>query len=87
VVTIGELPESILKDAEMYAGCVAGAITKEDYMNVIRKAGFSDIQLHKEKEIIIPDDILRNHLPEEELNKFKKSQTGIFSITVSAKKA
>jgi ubiquinone/menaquinone biosynthesis C-methylase UbiE len=87
VVTVGQLPDAILKDAEMYAGCVAGAITKEDYMTVIRKAGFSEIQLHKEKEIVIPDEILRNHLTDDELNKFKQSQTGIFSITVSAKKA
>ena len=86
VVTVGELPESILKDAEMYAGCVSGAITKGEYINVIRKTGFSDIQLHKEKEILIPDEILLNHLTEKELNDFKQSQNGIFSITVSAEK-
>jgi SAM-dependent methyltransferase len=84
VVTIGKLPDSILKDAEMYAGCVAGAIPKEEYLSIIKKEGFSDIQLHKEKEIIIPDEILLNHLSEEELKTFKQSGTGIFSITISA---
>jgi len=86
VVVIGELPEPILKDAEMYAGCVSGAISKKEYVAVIKNTGFSDIQIHKEKEIVLPDEILSNYLDEKELEEFKQSRTGIYSITVSAKK-
>ena len=87
VVVVGKLPDSIIKDAQMYAGCVAGAIQKESYIETINKAGFANIQIHKEKEIILPDDILSNYLNEAEIKSFRHSGTGIYSITVSAQKS
>lgn len=86
VVLVGALPEGLRKDAEMYAGCVAGAIQKEVYMELIKANGFSEITIQKEKPIVIPDDILVNYLSAEEISKFKSGSTGIFSITVFAKK-
>ena len=71
----------------MYAGCVAGAIQKEVYLELINTNGFSNITIQKEKQIIIPDDILKNFLNEEELTSFKTGNTGIFSITVYAEKS
>ena len=87
VVLIGNLPEALRKDAEMYAGCVAGAIQKEVYLGLIKANGFSNITIQKEKPINIPDDILRNYLNEEELKSFESGNTGIFSITVYAEKS
>ena len=49
IVLTGDLPERIKNAAEMYAGCVAGAIQKKDYLNIITNAGFTNIQLQKEK--------------------------------------
>jgi len=86
VVTVGNLPDALLKSAEMYAGCVAGAISKDDYIRIIENSGFMDIRLHKEKEIILPDEILADYLSNEEVKNFKDSQTGIYSLTVTAKK-
>jgi len=86
VVLVGRLPEALQKDAEMYAGCVAGAIQKEVYMELIHHNGFEQITIQKEKAIVIPDDILVNYLNEQELADFKNGQTGIFSITVFARK-
>lgn len=86
IVLIGDLPEALRMDAEMYAGCVSGAIQKEEYLGYIEKQGFSNITLQKEKPIIIPDDILNKYLNEEELKSFKEGSTGIFSITVFATK-
>lgn len=86
VVLVGNLPEKLKNDAEMYAGCVAGAIQKEDYLALIEKNGFSNISLQKEKPIVIPDDILVNYLNAEELKEFKSGHTGIFSISVFAQK-
>lgn len=86
VVLVGDLPKGLQNDAEMYAGCVAGAIQKQVYLELIKLNGFTNITLQKEKPIIIPDDILKNYLNEEELNKFKNGTTGIFSITVYAEK-
>lgn len=87
VVIVGNLPEALRSDAEMYAGCVAGAIDKESYIGLIKENGFSNITVQKEKLIVIPDDILSNYLDGEELNAFKNGTTGIFSITVYAEKS
>jgi SAM-dependent methyltransferase len=87
VVLIGELPENLCSEAEMYAGCVAGAIQKDDYLDLIQKNGFSSITIQKEKPINIPEDILKNYLNESELINFKNGNTGIFSVTVYADKS
>ena len=86
VVISGELPEKIKQDAEMYAGCVSGAINKGEYIKIIEKNGFTEINIKKEKEIEIPNSILLNYMTLDELRKFKKDKTGIFSITVTANK-
>lgn len=86
IVLVGELPENVRKDAEMYAGCVSGAIQRDEYLALIEKNCFSNIAVQKEKPIDIPDDILSNYLKGEELADFKAGKTGIFSITVYAEK-
>lgn len=87
IVLVGTLPEKLQHAAEMYAGCVSGAIQKEDYLGMIKEAGFSNITLQKEKAIIVPDDILANYLTADEIADYKASNVGIFSITVYAEKA
>jgi ubiquinone/menaquinone biosynthesis C-methylase UbiE len=82
IVLEGELPENIKNAAEMYAGCVAGAIQKQVYLELIESNGFKNIIVQKEKKIVIPDDILSNYLSADEIEIFKQSGTGIFSITV-----
>ena len=86
IVLIGDLPDALQKDAEMYAGCVSGAIQKDVYLDLIHKNGFKNVTIQKEKPIIVPDDILLNYLNEEEIAGFKKGTTGIFSVTVYAEK-
>ncbi len=86
VVLEGALPDGLRKDAEMYAGCVSGAIQKEVYLELIKSNGFENISIQKEKLIVIPDDILKNYLDAEQIQSFKSGNTGIFSITVYAKK-
>lgn len=86
VVLNGELPAALLQAAEMYAGCVSGAMGKDRYMNTIKKAGFTNISIQKQKAIAIPDDILKNYLSEAEIKSYKESGVGIFSITVYGEK-
>ena len=86
IVLVGELPEALRTDAEMYAGCVAGAIQKEDYLQLMLEQGFENLLIQKEKPIVIPDDILGKYLSQEEVKAFNKTGTGIFSITVYADK-
>jgi len=84
VVIKGKLPAGLKNDAEMYAGCVAGASEMDEYLGIIRKKGFADIAVHKQKEISIPDDLLAKYVTKEELDSYRTKEKGIFSITVSA---
>lgn len=86
VVLEGNLPESLGQAAEMYAGCVSGAIQKDQYLELIKANGFTGITLQKEKAIHVPDDILSSYLSAEELIAFRQGNTGIYSITVFAQK-
>lgn len=86
IVLEGQLPKEIREAAEMYAGCVAGAIQKQVYLELIEANGFTNITVQKDKAIIIPDDILSNYLSAEQIEAFKQSGTGIRSITVYAEK-
>jgi len=86
VVVTGELPQKLKEAAEMYAGCVSGAMLKEDYLEVIKQQGFYDIEVKKEKAIEIPNDILLNYISLDELEEFKRKEVGIYSITVNGTK-
>jgi len=86
IVLEGTLPPAIQQAAEMYAGCVSGAILKAEYLSLIEKNGFENIAVQKEKIITIPDDILQQYLSTDEIARFRTSGTGIFSITVFAQK-
>ena len=87
IVLEGTLPKAIQEAAEMYAGCVSGAIQKDVYLELIETNGFKNITLQKQKAINIPDDILSKYLSAEELKAYKSGGTGIVSITVYAEKA
>lgn len=86
IVLEGEIPAKWKEVAELYAGCVSGAIQKNEYLGIIREAGFSNITLQKDKTITIPDNILANYFSAEEIDQYKKSKTRITSITVYADK-
>ena len=86
IVLEGNLPQQIQHAAEMYAGCVSGAIQKQIYMELIAVNGFVNVTVQKEKAIVIPDDILASYLSAEEIAAFRSSDTGIYSITVYAEK-
>jgi len=86
VVLQGELPTGVKEDATMYAGCVAGALPREEYIGIIEEAGFVNVEVKKEKKIDLPDELLSLYMSAEELEKFRNGETGIFSITVTGKK-
>ncbi len=86
IVLVGDLPEGLQKSAEMYAGCVAGAIQKEEYLSIIQQAGFTNIIVQKEKRITLPEEILKDYLSQQQIEDFTSGKTGIFSVTVYAEK-
>lgn len=86
IVLEGTLPAKLKEAAEMYAGCVSGAIQKSEYLGIIEQTGFKHITLQKERKITIPDDILLQYISADELDRVKESDLGIYSITVYAEK-
>jgi ubiquinone/menaquinone biosynthesis C-methylase UbiE len=86
IVLEGTLPAKLRQAAEMYAGCVSGAVSKAEYLGHITASGFKNITIQKQKNIILPDDILLNYFSREDINAFRDSPVGIHSITVYAEK-
>ena len=86
IVLEGALPDKWKEVAELYAGCVSGAIQKSEYLGIIEEAGFKNIILQKDKAIHIPDEVLSEYLSDEEITEYKKGAVRITSITVFAEK-
>lgn len=86
IVLRGELPEGLINDSELYAGCVSGAIQMDEYIDAIEKAGFENVEIQKEKIIQLPDDMLLKYLNASQIEELQQRKTGIFSITVYGEK-
>lgn len=86
IVLVGDLPEGLRKSAEMYAGCVSGALQESEYLGIINEIGFKNIEIKSRKTIELPDELLNEYLNETEIEEFRKNKTGIFSITVVGRK-
>ena len=86
IVLNGALPEGVQQAAEMYAGCVSGAMEQAAYLAAIKKAGFKNLHVFKEQKVPIPDAILLRYASPQELEDYKKSGHGIVSLGVYAEK-
>jgi len=87
IVIEGDIPAKWREIAELYAGCISGAIQKSEYLGIIEEAGFINITIQKDKTIVIPDEILAAYLSNEEIAEYKKDNVRISSLTVYADKA
>jgi SAM-dependent methyltransferase len=81
IVVDSDLPEAVRKSAEMWAGCVAGALRKEEYLAVAAAAGF-DVRVEKERRIEIPEDAIAAALGGATLSE----PVRILSVTVQGRK-
>ncbi|AFN74284.1 Methyltransferase type 11 [Melioribacter roseus P3M-2] len=86
IVSTGEMTEEFKKSAELYAGCVSGAIPEKEYLKIIEDTCFKKIEIKTSKKIELPDELLKKYLDEKESANFKKSSVGLRSITVTAYK-
>jgi arsenite methyltransferase len=85
VVLNKEIPEKMKSRVDLYAGCVAGAIIKEQYLDIIKNSGF-DYEIKKEKEVLFGKENLLKFLSEEETEEYLSKDIRIYSITVVGKK-
>ena len=51
IVLLGELSEEQRNDKDLIAGCVGGALCREDYLSIIERAGFNVRILGEDKDI------------------------------------
>ncbi|MFQ5572349.1 MAG: arsenite methyltransferase, partial [Rhodothermales bacterium] len=86
IVYVGEIPASIRQSVEMYVGCVAGAMERGAYLDGIRKAGFEDVRIVKERAIEVPEDLLNMVLSPEERETIRQSGSAVLSVTVYGEK-
>jgi arsenite methyltransferase len=86
IVLQGELPTELRDEAALYAGCIAGAVQKEEYLRIIADAGFVNITLQQERKVEIPNEILIRYLTLEQLREYKRNRVGVISVTVYAEK-
>ncbi|MDL2308328.1 arsenite methyltransferase [Bacteroidales bacterium OttesenSCG-928-C03] len=86
VVLNGVFPKEFTDNAAMYAGCIASAIQREEYLEEIEKAGFKEVKVERTKTVEIPDDVLEEHLDKTTIDKYKSGNVGIYSITVTGVK-
>ena len=86
VVTVGELPQGVKKDAELFAGCVSGATDLDEYLEIVKSAGFNNLKIQNKRQIEVPDEILEKTLTHHEIEELRSSGVGIYSITLYAEK-
>src|SRR3989339_26209 len=77
IVLKGEMPEKLKSVAELYAGCISGAIAKKDYLGIIRSTGFEAIKVESEKEYRIPDERLAEFMDKSALQELRRSDVKI----------
>lgn len=86
IVIQGEMTEELKKSAELYAGCVSGAISQDDYINIIKTSGFENVEIKKSRRVDLPEELLRTYLSEVGIQDYKNNLKGVFSITVTGVK-
>ncbi|MGI9174755.1 MAG: methyltransferase domain-containing protein, partial [Rhodothermales bacterium] len=82
VVATGAVPPALKRSAELYAGCVAGVIEQEAYLDKLRAAGFADVRIVQQKPIDLPDEVLLDVLSPEDVARFRESGVALRSVTV-----
>jgi len=82
IILEGSLPEGIKNETELYAGCISGALQLNDYLEIVQKAGFKNVEVLAKKEIILPENLLLKYLTKQELENYKNNNTGIYSVTI-----
>ena len=86
IVLSGDFPEGLRKAAELYVGCVSGAMPQQQYLEGIRAAGFESVQVEREKIITLPEDLLQAYLSPVERASLDQSGIRILSITACGTK-
>ena len=86
IVSSQVLPEWLKGIAEAYAGCVSGAIPKENYLQLIQQAGFNHIAIASERQIQVPAELITQSLTLKQQEEVVINNLQVLSVTVTAQK-
>lgn len=86
IVSRGELPESARGIAELYAGCISGAIDESAYVRLLEKAGFEDVRVVAEKVYDVPDEAFVGLAALDEILAYRNGGGALLSATVVGRK-
>lgn len=86
IVTSQTLPDWATRIAELYAGCVTGAIAKTDYLRLIEETGFVEVAIRAERRIDVPSEVLRDYADETAIAAAEAIALYVTSITVTGRK-
>lgn len=92
VVLLAELPEFVRHSIDAYVTCLAGAIQKDEYLNLLSEAGFSDVKVEHEQRFSIEDlaspDLADIEIPDElSAEDLQRAASAFASVRVKAIKA
>lgn len=90
IVLEKELPSVIKNSVEAYIGCIAGAMLKNQYLNVIKQAGFRNVKIVEETrfplDCVINDPNTKTIFRKLNTGKNKKLLNYLLSVKISAVK-
>jgi SAM-dependent methyltransferase len=92
IVLLKPLPDALRESVAAYVGCVAGAVLRDDYLAMIRTAGFEDATIQNQavfaEDLSTQDPLVKSMLEEARLTPEDLADTGrsVVSIQVSARK-
>lgn len=92
IILLSELPDYVKNSVEGHIACLSGAVKKDDYINAITKAGFTNVSIDKQTsfpiELMLADPIAQKIISDNNLSEIeiKDIANSIASISISAKK-
>lgn len=86
IVSSAPLPGWLQGIADAYAGCVAGALPRQDYLDIVAAAGFDRLRVVAEKPIEVPEQLLAGQLSAEQRAEVERRGLALYSITLVAGK-
>ena len=87
IVSSSQLPGWVQDIADAYAGCVSGAIPREDYIRIISEAGFDQVVIRAQRRIDVPAELIAGALSSQQREMVERMDLHVMSITVTARKA
>jgi SAM-dependent methyltransferase len=91
IMLLENLPEKLKTNAALFAGCVSGAILRDEYLSLMRQAGFTDIRVEQQKEssqMFGPEDeaALLAQAPDLSREELRRLGKAIVSVQLTARK-